>query len=83
MNTADIASLHRSTIEELAAVSHAPIELVERLYQNELTILEPRARIRLYLPLIVRRRVREVLRHRQESVKVSYPDDHAAPARHA
>jgi len=83
MTTADISSLHRSTIEELAADSHSPVELVERLYRDELTILESQARIRVYLPLIVRRRVRDVLRHRQESVKVSRPDDRAAPMRHA
>jgi hypothetical protein len=74
MTTADIASLHRSTIEELAAVSNSPIELVEEVYENELRILEPQAKIRLYLPLIVRRRVRDVLRQRQESVKVSRRD---------
>jgi Protein of unknown function (DUF3562) len=83
MSTADIASLHRSTIEELAAGSDSPIELVEQLYHNELTVLEPQARIRLYLPLIVRRKVREVLRRRQESINISHRDEHAAPARHA
>jgi hypothetical protein len=73
MHTVEVASLHRSAIEELAADSHSPIELIEKLYQNELTILEPGARIRLYLPLIVRRRVRDALRQRQESIKVSHP----------
>jgi hypothetical protein len=72
MVTADIGSLHRSTIEELAADSHSPIELVERLYHDELTVLEPHARIRVYLPLIVRRKVREALRQRQLAIKVSH-----------
>jgi len=65
VHAADIASLHRSAIEELAADSHSPIEFVEEVYRNELTMLEPQAKIRLYLPLIVRRRVRDVLRQQQ------------------
>ena len=72
MANLDIGLLHRSTIEELAADSHSPIELVERLYQDELTVLEPHARIRVYLPLIVRRKVREALRRRQAAFTVSH-----------
>jgi hypothetical protein len=67
----DTAALHRSAVEELAAESQSPIELVQKLYQNELTALEPQAKIHLYLPLIVRRKVRDVLRQRQEFIKVS------------
>jgi len=61
------ALLDRSMVEELAATSQAPVDLVERVYRVELTSLESHARIRLYLPIIARRRAREVLRQRQRS----------------
>jgi hypothetical protein len=64
----DLASVHRSTIEALAADSHAPIDFVEKLYRSECTNLEPNARIRLYLPVIVRRRVRDALSRQRQSV---------------
>ena len=69
MTTRDIGSLHRSTIKELAADLQSPIEVVEQLYHNELRMLETHARIRVYLPLIVRRKVRDALRERQATIK--------------
>jgi hypothetical protein len=58
----EMAASHRIAIEMLAERSHSPFEQVERMYRNELTLLESHARVKQYLPLLTSRRVRELLR---------------------
>lgn len=63
---APIAERHREAIEALVREhSDASPERVETLYRNELDRLEPEARITQYLPVIVSRNVRELLRRKQ------------------
>jgi hypothetical protein len=57
---------HLAAIEALVESSHSPFELVEKLYRNELSRLQPEARITQYLPLLTTRRTREALRLRQK-----------------
>jgi hypothetical protein len=52
-------------IELLARETHAPLELVESLYASERTRLERTARIKTYIPLLIHRRVKALLRERQ------------------
>ncbi len=59
-------TLHKMAMESLASESQAPIEQVEEIYQRELCALEAHARIKSFLPLLVHRRVREVLVHRRQ-----------------
>jgi len=52
----------RTALEKLAGQHHCPLELVERLYVRELTLLEGEARVQAFVPVVALRRVREVLR---------------------
>ncbi len=60
---AAMAVHHGNAILGLVGHSHAPRDLIETLYWNELKSLEP-ARIRRYLPVVTGRRVRDPLRLR-------------------
>ncbi len=59
-------TMHKMAMESLATESQAPIEQVEEIYQRELSALEAQARIKSFLPLLVHRRVRDVLAHRRQ-----------------
>jgi hypothetical protein len=52
-------------IDLLARETQAPRELVESLYASERTRLERTARIKTYIPLLIHRRVKALLRERQ------------------
>jgi uncharacterized protein DUF3562 len=52
-------------IELLARETQVPRELVESLYASERTRLERTARIKTYIPLLIHRRVKALLRERQ------------------
>src|ERR1700684_1329991 len=52
LETIELAESHRVAIQTLSERSQSPFALVEKMYRNELTQLEPHARIRRYLPLV-------------------------------
>jgi hypothetical protein len=52
-------------LEGLAKRFCEPIEIVEQVYRAELVSVESQARIRAFLPIIARRRAKDVLRHRR------------------
>jgi hypothetical protein len=62
LESIELAESHRAAIQTLAERSQSPFALVEKIYRNELTQLEPHARITRYLPLVTSRRVRDLLR---------------------
>ena len=49
-------------IDFLAQESHAPIDVVARLYKDERTRLEAGARVNAYIPILAIRNVRRLLR---------------------
>jgi hypothetical protein len=49
-------------IETLARETEMPVELVQRIYVSERAKLERTARIKIYLPVLVHRHVKELLR---------------------
>jgi hypothetical protein len=63
----DLGEQHHRAILELAEHSHSPLPIVEKIYRDELQVLEREARIMQYLPLVVGRRARDVLRGRQRA----------------
>lgn len=53
----------RTRLEQIAADTHRPLEIVEQLYMSELAILDREARVQAFLPVIAERRVKEALRN--------------------
>ena len=58
----DMADRHLNAIRSLTEHSRLPFEVVEKMYRNELLLLEPTARVTRYLPVVTARRVRDRLR---------------------
>jgi Protein of unknown function (DUF3562) len=54
-------------IESLARETDMPIELVQRIYVSEREKLERTARIKTYVPVLIHRLVKALLRERQVS----------------
>ena len=54
-------------LESLARETHTPVELVTEIYASERTKLERTARIKIYVPILIHRRVRTLLRERRAS----------------
>jgi hypothetical protein len=52
-------------VEELAAKSRLPIELVKRVYDEELADVQRTAKVRTFVGAIARRRARDALRQHQ------------------
>jgi len=50
-----------SEIESLARQTDTPVEIVHRIYDLERTRLDQVARIKTYVPVLVHRRVKELL----------------------
>ena len=55
---------HESTIEALAHETGLPVSHIHELYFGEHAKLDAQARIKNYLPVITRTRVREIVRKR-------------------
>jgi hypothetical protein len=67
MNAQDIAS-RESEIEVLARENAMPVETVHEIYNAERAKLEQAARIKTYVPVLIHRRVKDLLRsHRAVS----------------
>jgi hypothetical protein len=64
-------SQQERAVEVLAQESHAPIDDVAQLYGNELAKLEVDARIKSFIPIIALRNVRDLLRQRSTTDRVS------------
>ncbi len=58
---------HQNAIQDLAARSAAPPEVIESMYWSELSRLEPQARVTQFLPICTSRRVRERLQRQSEA----------------
>ena len=58
--------VHAHAIEALADETRAPLERVGGLYVVELERLMPGARIKDYLPVLISRRVRQILREQAD-----------------
>lgn len=58
---------HQNAIQALSEHSRTSADLVKSLYWKELRRLAPSARITQYLPLVIGRRVRDILRLRSQS----------------
>jgi hypothetical protein len=56
-----------SAIESLARETDMPIELVQEIYTNEHAKLERTARIKTYVPVLVHRHVKALLREQRAS----------------
>jgi hypothetical protein len=54
-------------MESLARETDIPVELVQEIYINERAKLERTARIKTYVPVLVRRHVKALLRERRAS----------------
>jgi hypothetical protein len=52
-------------IESLARESDTPVELVQAIYASERAKLEQTARIKIYVPLLIYRHVKGLLRERR------------------
>jgi hypothetical protein len=55
------STLSDTEIESLAQETHAPHELVRELYAAERAKLEKTAKIKTYVPVLIRRRVKAML----------------------
>lgn len=56
-------------IETLARETELPVALVQQIYVRERTKLEQTARIKIYLPVLIHRQVKELLRHTKELLR--------------
>lgn len=54
---------HRQSVEDLSGQFDLPIERIIAVYEQELILMGRMARIREYLPILVSRRVKDLLRH--------------------
>jgi Protein of unknown function (DUF3562) len=61
MNPHDLTS-HQSEIEQLARETHMPVDLVDQIYNIEHAKLDRSARIKTFVPVLTRRRVKARLR---------------------
>jgi hypothetical protein len=66
MNAKEIAS-RESEIEVLARETATPVETVHEVYNAERAKLEQAARIKTYVPVLIHRRVKELLRSQREA----------------
>lgn len=63
-------SVNHSTeaeVESLARETDTPVELVQQIYTSERAKLERTARIKTYVPVLVHRHVKALLRERRAS----------------
>jgi hypothetical protein len=64
-DTPDESSPVNSEIESLARETRAPHELVRKLYATECAKLEKMAKIKTYVPVLIRRRVKALLQEKR------------------
>jgi hypothetical protein len=55
-------------IESLARETDTPVELVQQIYTSERAKLERTARIKTYVPVLIRRQVKAILREQRASL---------------
>jgi hypothetical protein len=55
-------------IESLALETDTPVELVQQIYVSERAKLERTARIKTYVPVLIRRQVKAILREQRASL---------------
>jgi hypothetical protein len=55
-------------IESLARETDTPVELVQQIYTSERAKLERTARIKTYVPVLIRRQVKALLREQRGSL---------------
>ena len=55
-------------IESLARETDTPVELVQQIYVSERAKLERTARIKTYVPVLIRRQVKAILREQRASL---------------
>jgi hypothetical protein len=60
---APVVREHSAVIDQLAADSNWPVNVVEEMYLYELTQLKKEATIDTYVDVLATRKVRETLRH--------------------
>lgn len=60
--TPERVPLDRGTVETLALEMQAPVELIQRIYEEELLMLRQNARITQFLDVIATRKVRQRMR---------------------
>jgi hypothetical protein len=52
---------HRQSVEDLSEFLDIPWDLILAIYERELALMKQRARVRDYLPILVSRRVKNLL----------------------
>lgn len=52
---------HRQSVEDLSEFLNMPWDLILAIYERELALMKQRARVRDYLPILVSRRVKNLL----------------------
>jgi hypothetical protein len=65
-----IAPDSESDIESLARESDMPVATVQEIYKIEHAKLDQMAKIKTYVPVLIRRRVKELLRVRRSTLKI-------------
>jgi Protein of unknown function (DUF3562) len=60
---APVATEHSAAVDQLAADSNWPVNIVEEMYRHEVTQLKKEATIDTYVEVLAARKVRETLRH--------------------
>ena len=53
---------HRQSVEDLSGFLGMPWERILAVYERELALMKQRARVKDYLPILVSRRVKKLLR---------------------
>jgi hypothetical protein len=56
-------------IEALARETDTPLATVHRIYEAEHAKLDPLAKIKTFVPVLIRRRVKELLRTQRSALK--------------
>jgi Protein of unknown function (DUF3562) len=67
-------SVQESDIESLARETRTPVRAVQEIYQLEHAKLERNAKIKTYVPVLARRRVKDLLRGKSRSTQASRAD---------
>ena len=65
----EIPAQRKSDIESLARETETPIAIVDEIYRIEHAKLDRVARIKTFVPVLIRRRVKELLRSQRSAPK--------------
>ena len=66
----EIPAQRKSDIESLARETQTPIAIVDEIYRIEHAKLDRVARIKTFVPVLIRRRVKELLRSQRSAPKI-------------